>query len=35
LSESRPRLWAFLQKIHARPAYQRALETGGKYELLR
>jgi glutathione S-transferase len=35
LAESRPRLWAFLQRIHARPAYQRALETGGKYELLR
>lgn len=35
LDESRPKLWAFLQKIHARPAYQRALEKGGKYELLR
>jgi len=35
LNESRPKLWAFLQAIHARPAYQRALETGGKYELLR
>ena len=35
LDASRPRLWAFLQKIHARPAYRRALETGGKYELLR
>ena len=35
LNESRPRLWAFLQKIHARPAYRRALEKGGKYELLR
>jgi glutathione S-transferase len=35
LTESRPKLWAFLQKIHARPAYQRALEKGGKYELLR
>jgi glutathione S-transferase len=35
LTDSRPKLWAFLQKIHARPAYQRALEKGGKYELLR
>ena len=25
---------AFLERIHARPAYQRALERGGKYELL-
>jgi glutathione S-transferase len=35
LDEGRPKLWAFLKKIHARPAYQRALDTGGKYELLR
>jgi len=35
LDERRPRLWEFLQKIHARPAYGRALEKGGKYELLR
>jgi glutathione S-transferase len=35
LNESRPRLWAFLKRIHERPAYQRALEKGGKYELLR
>jgi len=35
LDEKRPKLWAFLKKIHARPAYQRALEKGGKYELLR
>jgi glutathione S-transferase len=27
----RPRLAAFLEKIHARPAYQRALERGGPY----
>jgi glutathione S-transferase len=27
----RPKLKAFLQKIHARPAYQRALERGGPY----
>lgn len=27
----RPKLAAFLQKIHARPAYRRALEKGGPY----
>lgn len=30
----RPRLKAFLERIHARPAYQRALEQGGPYSLL-
>ncbi len=35
LDEKRPKLWAFLKTIHARPAYQRAIEKGGKYELLR
>ena len=35
LNEGRPKLWAFLKRIHERPAYQRALEKGGKYELLR
>ena len=35
LDEKRPKLWVFLKNIHARPAYQRALEKGGKYELLR
>ena len=35
LDEKRPKLWAFLKRIHERPAYQRALEKGGKYELLR
>src|SRR5579884_3468937 len=34
LDASRPRLKAFLDRIHARPAYQRALERGGPYELL-
>lgn len=29
--EDKPRLSAFLQRIHARPAYQRALERGGPY----
>jgi glutathione S-transferase len=28
---SRPRIKAFLETIHARPAYQRALERGGPY----
>jgi glutathione S-transferase len=27
-----PRISAFLRRIHARPAYQRALERGGKYD---
>jgi glutathione S-transferase len=31
LNASRPRLMAFLQRIHARPAYRRALERGGEY----
>jgi glutathione S-transferase len=31
LDKSRPLLWAFLEKIHARPAYRRALEKGGAY----
>ena len=35
LNEARPRLWSFLKRIHERPAYQRALDKGGKYELLR
>ena len=34
LDASRPRLLAFLERIHARPAYQRALEQGGPYDLL-
>jgi glutathione S-transferase len=35
LNASRPRLMAFLERIHARPAYQRALQRGGPYELLK
>lgn len=35
LDGSRPRLMAFLERIHARPAYKRALDKGGAYELLR
>ena len=31
----RPFLKAFLGRVHARPAYKRALEKGGPYELLR
>jgi glutathione S-transferase len=30
-----PRLSAFLDRIHARPAYRRALEKGGPYELMK
>ncbi|HEY5801836.1 MAG TPA: glutathione S-transferase [Burkholderiaceae bacterium] len=35
LDASHPKLSAFLERIHARPAYRRALERGGPYELLR
>jgi glutathione S-transferase len=31
LNASRPKLMAFLARIHARPAYRRALERGGPY----
>jgi glutathione S-transferase len=31
LDASRPNLMAFLKRIHARPAYRRALERGGPY----
>ena len=34
LGASRPRLMDYLQRMHARPAYKRAVERGGKYELL-
>jgi glutathione S-transferase len=30
-----PKLAAFLERIHARPAYKRALERGGPYELIK
>lgn len=33
LDAGRPRLWSFLQRIRARPAYQRALGRGGAYTL--
>ena len=29
-----PKLDAYLQNIHSRPAYKRALDTGGEYHLL-
>jgi glutathione S-transferase len=31
LNASRPHLMGFLERIHARPAYKRALERGGPY----
>lgn len=34
LDASRPKLMGFLERIHARPAYQSALERGGAYQLL-
>ncbi len=34
LGEHYPRLAGFLEKIRARPAYARALERGGPYELM-
>lgn len=34
LDSSRPKLMGFLDRIHARPAYRRALERGGAYDLL-
>jgi glutathione S-transferase len=33
LGETRPRLLAFIERIAARPAYQRALKKGGPYTL--
>jgi len=35
LDQTRPKLMEFLQRIHARPAYRRALEKGGPYALAR
>jgi len=35
LDTSRPKLMAFLERVHAMPAYKRALEKGGPYELMR
>ncbi|MEI6332052.1 MAG: glutathione S-transferase [Pseudanabaena sp. ELA645] len=33
LNASRPKLMTFLNRIHSRPAYKKALERGGKYDL--
>jgi glutathione S-transferase len=33
LEDGHPKAMAFLERIHARPAYQRALEKGGLFEL--
>lgn len=33
LSDGHPKAMAFLKRIHARPAYQRALEKGGPFTL--
>ena len=35
LDETRPKAMDFLRRAQARPAYRRALERGGPYELLR
>jgi glutathione S-transferase len=35
LNSSRPRLSAWLEKIHARAAYVRALARGGPYDYTR
>ena len=35
LDEKRPKLMGYLETIHSRPAYRRAVERGGKYDLLR
>ena len=35
LDQSRPTLMDFLQRIHSRPAYKRALERGGQYDFVK
>ena len=35
LDAGKPRLTDFLRRIHARPAYQRALERGGEYSIIK
>jgi glutathione S-transferase len=35
LDAGKPGLWGWLQRIHARPAYRKAIEAGGPYELIR
>lgn len=34
LADTYPQLQAFLDRVHERPAYKRALEKGGPYELM-
>jgi glutathione S-transferase len=34
LDASYPKVTAYLKRIHARPAYKRALERGGEYSLM-
>ncbi len=34
LDQRRPRLMDYLARIHARPAYQRALQQGGPYDIV-
>ncbi len=34
LDQKWPNLMAFLKRIHERPAYQRALERGGEYDII-
>jgi glutathione S-transferase len=33
LEQGHPKAMAFLERIHARPAYSRALEKGGPYQV--
>ena len=33
LEDGHPKAMAFLERIHARPAYQRALQKGGPYTI--
>lgn len=35
LDGTRPKLMAFLERIHARPAYRKAIERGGAYDFAR
>jgi glutathione S-transferase len=35
LGEAHPKLMQFLSRIHARPAYRRAIERGGRYDYAR
>ena len=35
LNASRPKLMAFLERIHQRSAYERAMQRGGEYDLMK